>query len=297
MSRQASHISPESIVWRLKRYPADKLILMRNRTVQLFRAMWFLFTRFREHRQLRGSIFLVYTMGKVASMSVLQTLFRRLPTSSSFAMHYLSDENLHRQEQILSRSIYRRLHTQHALRIKKALQRHPTATKYIITIVRDPAAQLISDIFQHRSQYQIQQLKQISLGMHQLDFDYPANWFSQELIPFSGIDVLNEAFDTEKAYQIYRKGTIALLVLRLENIAQVFTAAMQELTGIGGWALMHENRADNKDYAEEYRNFKSTVILDAEVVDYLYNTRYVKHFYSVFEIDAFKNAWKERYIK
>ena len=101
-----------------------------------------------------NTIFLIYTMVKVASMSVLDTITHRLPHVSTFAMHYMNPVNLQREEDKLSSSthidnqFYSKIHTLHAQKIEKYIESNPQKQKKIITIESEPISQIISLIFQ-----------------------------------------------------------------------------------------------------------------------------------------------------
>jgi hypothetical protein len=246
-----------------------------------------------EARQSKNSIFLVYTMGKVASMSILHTVSKRLPHVKTFAMHYMNQENLDRQELILKESIYRMMHTDHALKIQRCIIHYPGKDIRIITVVRDPLAQVISDVFQHLSFHRLEELKYLSIDNKQINFNYPEEWTNQELFMFSGIDILKEDFDPEKGYAIYQKGRYSLLVLRYEDLPGVFPAAMEEFTGIRSWRLADRNLSINKDYAASYARFKTELKVSPEVIQHVYSSDFVRCFYTAGEREEFRRRWAD----
>jgi hypothetical protein len=291
VKQRSSHITPDNKTWIVRRKLSDSISTFIRLSREFTRKILFWITHPVEARQTKDSIFLVYTMGKVASMSIFHTVNKRLPHVKTFAMHYMSQENLERQEHILKDSIYRKMHTDHAIKIWRCIDQNPGKEKKIITVVRDPLAQVISDVFQHLSYHRLEELKYLSIDNKQVNFNYPEEWTDQELLPFSGIDILKENFDPEKGYAIYHKGRYSVLVLRYEDLSNVFSRAMEEFTGIKSWRLADRNRSKDKDYAASYTRFKSELKVSPEVIEYVYSSDFVRHFYSDGEIERFRERW------
>jgi hypothetical protein len=291
VKHRSSHITPDNKAWIVRRKCRDSISTLNRLSTEFTRKILFWITHPMEARQTKNSIFLVYTMGKVASMSVFHTISKRLPHVKTFAMHYMCQENLSRQELILKDSIYRKMHTDHALKIWRCIDQNPGREKKIITVVRDPLAQVISDVFQHLSYHRLDELKYLSIDNRQVNFNYPEEWTDQELLPFSGIDILKENFDPEMGYAIYQKGQYSLLVLRYEDLPGVFPAAMAQFTGIKSWRLADRNRSKDKDYAVSYARFKSELKVSPDVIQYVYSSDFVRHFYTTGEIERFRERW------
>jgi hypothetical protein len=292
VKHSSSHITPENKCWIAKRKIRDSVNTFSRLCTEFLRKIFFWMMRPAEAQQSKNSMFLVYTMGKVASMSILHTVSKRLPHVKTFAMHYMNQENLDRQEHILKGSIYRKMHTDHALHIRSCIDQNPDKEIKIITVIRDPLAQVISDVFQHLSYHRLDELKYLSTDNRQVNFNYPEEWTDQELFPFSGIDILKENFDPEKGYEIHHKGRYSILVLRYEDLPGVFPAAMEEFTGIKSWRLADRNRSKDKEYAASYARFKSELKVSPEVIQHVYSSDFVRHFYTDGEIERFRELWR-----
>ncbi|MDR2954763.1 MAG: putative capsular polysaccharide synthesis family protein [Prevotella sp.] len=250
-----------------------------------------------EAKKTNDSIYLIYTMGKVASMSVLDAITKRLPHVPVFAMHYMSKANLDKQESQLGESIhwdnrlYKNMHTQHALKIRKCIEESPQKQIKIITVIREPLNQIISQIFQQLNLHDVELLK-IMTPESPVDYDYPEKWCNEELKAFSGINILDKTFNPHKGYEVYEYGRFSLLVIRFEDINRVFSAAMNDFSSVGDWILGGKNKAENKGYAIEYRKFRSELAIMPDVIKNVYSSPFVRHFYTDEEITIFKKQWK-----
>ncbi len=299
MGTAIKHIPLSGKLWMLRRRIKNKSFNLRRYIYEWCRKTLYRLQHPREAKQTRDSIYLIYTMGKVASMSVLDAVTGRLPHVPVFAMHYLSEANLRRQEEQLGNSahwdnqLYRKIHTLHARKIRNCIAKHPQNHIRIITLVREPLNQIISQIFQQLNLHDIESLKRMTAGNRQVDYDYPANWCCNELAAFSGIDILNEPFNPHKGYAIYHKDNFSVLVIRFEDINRVFQEAMSSYSGVGRWLLREKNKAENKQYANEYKAFKRELEIESAVLDKVYSSPFVQHFYTEEEIQRFREKWEK----
>ena len=56
--------------------------------------------------------------------------------------------------------------------------------------------------------------------------------------------------------------------------------------------LMNSNVGDNKEYGDLYSQFKKSFKPSSDYVNKLLDSRYVKHFYSNYEIIELKRKWQ-----
>lgn len=251
-----------------------------------------------EARMTRGNIFLIYTMGKVASLSVLDSITRRVPHVNTFAMHFLTPQNLENQEILLAESgvvgnvMHKDIHSRHALKILRCIADNRDKRIKIVTIVREPLSQIISQIFQQLNLYDIEFYKHLSLESANIDYSFCEKWCNDELYSLFEIDILNEPFDKERGYSIYSNEKCDLLVIKFDVIGDVYQEAMEQLSGISDWTLSRVNISSKKRYSEEYKRFKSELTVDSQLLEFLYKSHYVNHFYSEEEIEMLKNRWQ-----
>ncbi len=252
----------------------------------------------KEKKKTNNNIYLVYTMGKVASMSVLESIGKRLPHLNSYAMHFLTQKNLELQEKLLSGSgfvgnvMYKDIHTKHAKNILQCIDNNPNKRIKIVTIIREPLSQAISQIFQQLNLHDVNTFKHLALNTPNIDYQYAEHWCNEELRSISGIDILEQPFDKEQGYNIYSNDKYDVLVIKFDDINRVFNDAMEAISTVPNWTLSRVNISSNKNYSKEYSDFKSQLTVDQQLIDSLYQSQYMSHFYTDEEISKLKQKWR-----
>ena len=233
-------------------------------------------------------------MGKNGSASVYQTLKTRFPHLNIFHVHFLSDSGLEEAEAFANRNGQ----TLEANKIKTVIDQNPNKVLRIITLVREPMARDVSDLFHNLSiymkkfgmkEFDIDEL--INNFLNKFDYEYTLEWFDKELRNFLNIDVFEIPFPHDVKYKILKKGRIEVLIMRTEDLSNVFCDAMKEFTGVHFKKLINSNVARNKEYAQLYFSFIEALPVTAKNLDERYNTKYTHHFYTDEEIDRFRKKW------
>lgn len=80
--------------------------------------------------------------------------------------------------------------------------------------------------------------------------------------------------------------------MRLENLKECYELAFDEFLGIRGLKLIQENVGHEKNYGEFYREFVEKVRFPSSYVDGMYNSKYMRHFYTNDEIAAYRLKWE-----
>jgi len=250
----------------------------------------------------QNEVILVYQMGKVGSTSIYETLKR-----NGILSYHIHDFNILRRILRQSSVTYKYitllekvLFTLRDICIflprKMFLKRLKKKSKIkIITLVREPIGRNISGLFQVR----ITRIKKLILSRDikliekkfYEDFPhfYPLVWFDDELKSIFGIDIYKYNFDKEKGYQIIKRENIEVLVLKLEKlevnkkIVSSFLSHKIDLVGA--------NKSEDKWYSDIYKEFRGNFTPNLKYIDTLYNSKYMKHFYSEEEIEEFRNGW------
>jgi len=161
----------------------------------------------------------------------------------------------------------------------------------VVTLVRDPVARAVSDLFQHLSLYR-EEAPGGPLRPDSQALQYPGEWTREELLPLTGIDILEEPFDAQEGFSICHKGRFSLLVVRYEDLDRVFGKAMEAFTGVGGWRLGERNRSSGKAYGREYGRFREELKLPKEELERVYGSAYARHFYTPEELVRFRERWR-----
>ena len=190
--------------------------------------------------------------------------------------------------------------------LRKKIDQIPYQTWNIVSVVRDPVARNIAaffesidiylpewkDLWEHNS-LPISKLMECFFENEEKDAFF---WFEKKLEPVFGIDVYASPFPHSKGYKIYNNLPRArLLLIRLENLNQVATAAISKFIGFKNFTLLNTNIGNQKPYAGLYH-----AVLQAPMpttfVDKCYSSRLAQHFYSEEELNTFKEKWiKKRY--
>ncbi len=256
---------------------------------------------------------LVYQMGKVGSSTIVATL-KAIPSPLPvFHIHLLAKETIARNEQfyfgdnrgiLLPSGWPNTTHLFQSYFFQRQLQTKGQRWK-IITLVREPVVRNISGLFES-VEYIIpnfyQRLEQGQLSLDELNdcfvhdykfHDIPLCWFDVELKAALGIDVFATPFPVEKGYALYESAKADVLLLRLESLSDCYDEAFRQFLGLEHVELVNANESRDKGYYETYQRFTKSVKLPASYLDQMYQSTYMRHFYSTAEIARFRAKWEQ----
>jgi len=131
------------------------------------------------------------------------------------------------------------------------------------------------------------------LFFEKVNHDSPDQFFDREIRGVLGVDVFDREFPKSKGYCIYEGKSADILLLRLEDLNRVAAEAFREFLDISHFELTIANVGEEKSYALLYKKFKEQVDLPDEYLERMYDSRYMRHFYSAGEIDRFQNKWRK----
>lgn len=249
---------------------------------------------------LRNPVF-IFSVGKVGSSTIANTLrkygiYEVQPHSlrySRIGSYFVIPKNTH---QLFIRNFYKTL----LIRIKgfflKLKIRFVHRRVKVVTLVRDPISRNISAFFEQfphisnrpMSEYNTNEL--IELFWESCNHDAPLVWFDKEMKPFFGVDVLEYGFDKEHGFAQYSVGKIDVLVLKMEKVSTL-SSVMSNYFEVPDFEIVATNRADNKEYAEAYKDFKSNLKISKDYADKFYTSELIRHFYTREEIEGFYRKW------
>lgn len=259
-------------------------------------------------------------MGKVGSTSLYESLKVHVSLFEIIHVHTLNKEYLKQREQFIKEKIYRdKQYPRHVYshllwkpmwvnqilkRVKKPL--------HLITVIREPISRNISLFFQwmeleetetsyffksRNEKYPFQlytpkdDLTELyKIFIHMFTAQSHTDWLQEELRYVFQIDLLKLPFDKSKNYSIYEDSEQRVLVLKLEKISQTFDEAMEAFLHVK-IPLLRANEASGKNIKGVYGSFKKELTLPKEYIASLYDSQYVKHFYTSDEIENFKSQW------
>ncbi len=176
----------------------------------------------------------------------------------------------------------------------------------VISLVRDPVATNLSGFF-HNYRWWPQELQRVCRSrtgnyltalkqrfLTTYPHQVPLTWFDMEMKPLFGIDIYSEPFDRQQGYHIYNGDNRRLLLVKLESLRDCAEEAFNTFLELDNFELVRANEADDKWYAQLYKEFKAEVALPESYLDQLYDTTWMTRFYSAEEISAFRDKWTHR---
>ena len=238
------------------------------------------------------NIYLVYSMGKVGSYSIYESLKKKKPFSDIFHVHFLSKNYL---ENLLPKGDeYFQLNIITGNRILEHIRANPNKRIKLITLVREPISRSISDLFQNWGHIyeNIEEVSNESLKTYiaSLNHEYTLNWFDDEFKEFLDFDIYEHSCDKEKGYSIYRHHRFDIICIKLECLNIVSDKAFKEFFGVN-IPLLKANKSNNTKGYEKYQYLMKNVKIDEVSLGKVYSSKYVEHFYSSEEIRVFKQNW------
>jgi hypothetical protein len=242
-----------------------------------------------------GHPLVVFSVPKSASSTVADALRHAAADRPVFQIHLLSPERVANSERKYRETDpdARMLHIWQS----EYLWRHlPTvdAPWDVVTLVRDPVAQLVSQFFQaaHGLGPGSDAVALARSVEAFVDQRLPATlgWFDLELEPHVGIDVYAHPFDPTVAHAAIETPRARVLLLRTESLSRS-SSALGAFLDTAPIPLGRENSADRKQYADLYRAVLDEIDLASKTLDRAYSSKLVRHFYAPEEIQAFRRSW------
>ena len=249
---------------------------------------------------------LIYQMDELGSDTVIHSLKEIGIGSDVFHLRFLSTDLSHYENVSRKAGVYPLpYHMYLSEAMRDTLQRQPEARVKIISLVSDPVAWAMQNVFQSpffsvnsvsdakgsvdlykAGNYLLQQLD------HSANFDYVNQWFDRELKAVFGIDVFAEPFPIDTGFALYRKDRVEALVIRHEDLSTTGPQAIGAFLGLGGRleikkAPLSEGPKDVSPYCEVLERVR----LSDELCQKIYSGKLVRHFYNQDMIDAFVRRW------
>jgi hypothetical protein len=184
-----------------------------------------------------------------------------------------------------------------------------------ISLVRDPIARNVSEFFysvdttkvepylpnfyellESRSIHMPDLIEAFLLSFHpeSEDFNLPLIWFDDEFKKFLNVDVYSLEFPKTQGYQIIKNGSSDILILKLESLMDCYQQAFSEFLNLDDFRLITANVAGQKKYYPVYKGFIKEVNLPENYINKMYESKYVKHFYTQKEIEGFRMKWQRQ---
>lgn len=233
-------------------------------------------------------VIFIFTMGKVASSTIFVSL--KEVYNSVYHIHRLNLDNIEKIKQY---------HLSNGLKqpgcdiVSSNLIKNNIKPTKIITLVREPISRNMSAYFENYKIFD-DKLNDIRKSIERFTKNYhhktPLNWFDSELKKSLDFDIFSNEFDKKNGYQTYSFEDIEYLVMKVELEDKIKQKALSKFLN-NDINLINSNLSEEKGYIEFYKKFKDSIIFDEKYVDTMYNSKYMKHFYTEKEIEGFKKKW------
>lgn len=121
-----------------------------------------------------------------------------------------------------------------------------------------------------------------------------SDWFTDELLGTTGIDVYASPFPHESGYCVYEHGRFRSITIRQEDLATVGSQALGRFFDLPGpLPLTERNQASTSAQASLYHDFLNQYRFSAAVVDRALSAPQARHFYSDGERSDFFDRWTQ----
>jgi nicotinamidase-related amidase len=275
-------------------------------------------------------LFVILSPGKTATQTIEQTLLSLHPAVQVRRLHFISSRRAEcikdaaelKNDALSSSAVEQAASADHVRREIKMVRALGGSIAFV-TGMREPVDRAIADTFQifpslfpcyselqqsgpefidflgtafvKTWKLQFTELRssageQFSLGG---SVRFADRFFSEEFAPITGIDILSKAIDREAGFTLLKSGRTSALVYRYEDIERGLAAGLAELTGQRDIELASTNLAAEKSYAALYRDFRANFRIPDELCSAIYESPYIRHFYSDTDVAKFKKRWSE----
>lgn len=235
----------------------------------------------------------IYTPGKDGGTSVAQAT--RAAGLECHLFHRLSPADLKREMRAaLERDHLPLPHISIAAALRPTLIENTRDMRYIV-MVRDQLERTLSALFEtmHRRHDEISKNSDpaqiFDTWRTHTNHTHGLGWFDREYHDQLGIDVLGLPFDKEQRFTHYPEHK--LLVMRIDCGAAVKDAQISAHLG----RPVHLGRANvgsQKGYASAYAAVKNIAWADEKLIEEVYSSRHMQHFWTEAELDVMRAKWR-----
>ncbi len=278
---------------------------------------YYKFRLYNSSKRFSGPPLLIYTMGKVGSQTVRDTLKSKKIDMPLYHLHHLKHDYIVAREK-RDKKYFRHRDLQYIWMLqylRRKLDKGLNNKKWkIVTLIRDPIAVNVSSFFHHVNHVEFLGTQQgyriksryydfettvkiqeagilLKIFLEKVDHDSPVSFFDEEIKKVFGIDVYASDFIKSQGYKIYNGELADVLLIKMNNLNDCANEAFKEFLDLDQVDLVHTNLGSKKPYAPIYQAFKDRVILPDSYINKIYNSKFTQHFFSEEEINVFKETW------
>ena len=261
-------------------------------------------------RHLRGNdpTLLVHQMGRAGSMTTVSTLRAAGLNMPVYHTHWLNPKNIAKRIDRFDGAPDRKLpfNVRIGIRFAEELRRNGPARRpwHLVTVFREPISRNLSvfflsieifipGFFRRYANGELNNAEILDIFMRDFPHDQPLQWFDEEVRDIFGVNVYDHAFPIEHGFQIIRQQDISMLLIKVEDLDKCYAQAFDEFLGVRIPGLEQTHITDRDPAYVMYRSFLEEISLPDDYLNRMYDSRFVRHFYSPAEIDRFKRRWSK----
>lgn len=269
---------------------------------------------------------LIYQMGKVASSSIRNSLFRcpdprtrlvlmsheffpirhrdpdRIQIEPEYRTHILReiehDKRVFQGFTLRKRLGWRLREKFYAERIYRSYVKRGDRLR-VITLVREPVANNISMFFQVIDHYTGMLFEESKLDVDSLIRIFlerymhwrPIVWLDAELKTTLGVDIYRSPFPRDLGYGTISGDRVNILILRHDLDDRTKERVIADFLDLDEFEIVRSNVASEKNYGRQYEEFMQRIRIPPDLLDQMYNSKYARHFYSSVEIEQLRARW------
>jgi hypothetical protein len=234
----------------------------------------------------------IYQMGKVASTTLYKALKEKGITVDQTHTLLGNYQGKYFIKTKFSTLIFLKFRIKDFIRLRAYKKKKEVK---VISIVREPISRNISAFFQKAKFIDNFHNIENTGALEKTFYDKtthktPLKWFDKEFKKALGIDVYKYQFPKEKGYTIIKQNNVKVFLFRFEDLNKCLKP-LSNFLNIGKLELVSSNVGTDKWYSEMYKRFKRNFKPTEEYLNIMYDSKYIKHFYTDKEIESFKNKW------
>lgn len=235
---------------------------------------------------------ILYQMGKVGSSTLKESLTKYDLKTLHIHRYFFFNQNEKLNFRFFIYKLRKAITFDYFL-IKKRIK--------VITFYRDPLQRNISSFFQNLKFYfSGEELESLTFEKVRDKFNSiekihstPNNWFEVEFKRKLKIDIFDHPFDRDAGYSVFSKKNIDVFICTTEKI-NTLKLEFGVFLGVENFELIQKNVGDNKWYKELYNEFKKRYTPPLELLDELYNSKTIKHFYTDKKRIELRSKWENK---
>jgi len=240
---------------------------------------------------------LIFTMAKVGSLSVYQSL-KKAGLTSVFHIHTLNEKEIENGiKQCFDNGIYPGSRSPVFL-LNKALRDNKQKVK-VVSIFRNPVERNISAFFDaftlHMGvapeQYK-GDLETIEKVFHKkLQHNYAIDWYDTHFKEALCLDVYQYPFDKQKQFTMLSNDNVEVLLLdsRLNDAKK--EELIKDFCDTANFQLQNVNVTAQAKHANLYADFKEYIRFRESYLNHQLDSKYASHFFTQEDRQALKNKW------